>query len=582
MFKILAISMISLAVSFACKKNPPDDGKPHPKILKCTDGIRISWDYSTLRRIAPLPGRPAGYYGYARMIETSDGILACIYESSAGNIEITTSPDKGNSWSQPGIVFSNRNNINMAVPDIIELSDHSILAACNPRPKAPYTDERRFGIRVRKSTDGGKSWGPDQLIYEADYTFENGCWEPAFVQLPDGEVQLFFSNEAVYTSSGEQNISFFRSKDFGDTWTSNPEIAGFRAGRRDGMPVPLVLADKGELLVSIEDNKTGEFKPTIYREQIINNWHDGTITADDPRRSYHPLSEPLPAGIYAGGPFIERLKTGEVLLSYQSNLNRSKLWDRSAMIVEIGDDRGTVFSRRTVPFLIPDAGWGLWNSLAVIDGNTPVAITSTNAFSDYSTEVWMIKGKVIPEVLIPQGTPEIDGHPGDSCWQGTRPYFVGHNGKTSLSASLCFDANCLFVAGSLTNADAAAEPGIAPDAEISFQLDTERKGYAETHTGIFNFQITAGGTLTIRQGENGVWNEEAAPGAVPLKVVETDHGCVFEMAIPHGYTGISPDPANSLGVNFTLRYRTASGLINEESIGSNKPGQPFTWCKVRF
>ncbi|MBE0652459.1 MAG: exo-alpha-sialidase, partial [Bacteroidales bacterium] len=365
-----------------------------------TDGIRIAWDYATLKRVAPLPGRSPGYYGYARMIQLHDGRLACVYETSEGNVELTVSTDMGKSWKWPKTIFQTVNNITMAVPSILELNDQSLLVACNPRPREPYTDDRKFGIKVRKSIDGGATWMPEQTVYEAQSTFNDGCWEPAMVQLSGGEVQLYFSNEGIYTRSNEQDISLLRSFDLGETWTTEPEVAGFRKSRRDGMPVPLLLADRGELLISIEDNKAGEFKPSIYREKISDNWSGGFIGADDPRRTYHPLSDPLPLDIYAGGPYLARLHSGEVLLSYQTTLDRNKVWNYSSMAVEIGDSEGRLYSRRSVPFSMPVSKWGLWNSLAVIGDDVPVAITSTNAFSANSTEVWMITGRIIPEFPI--------------------------------------------------------------------------------------------------------------------------------------------------------------------------------------
>jgi hypothetical protein len=44
-----------------------------------------------------------------------------------------------------------------------------------------------------------------------------------------------------------------RSRDGGRTWGA-AERAGFRAGHRDGMPVPVSLADGSGVAVAIEDN----------------------------------------------------------------------------------------------------------------------------------------------------------------------------------------------------------------------------------------------------------------------------------------------------------------------------------------
>src|SRR5690606_35129826 len=96
--------------------------------------------------------------------------------------------------------------------------------------------------------------------------------EPAAIQLPNGQIQLFFANEGPYTGSSEQNISLLRSNDLGETWTVDPEIVSFRAGSRDGMPVPLLLQGSDEVIVAIEDNGKVNFKPYIIRNNLIENW----------------------------------------------------------------------------------------------------------------------------------------------------------------------------------------------------------------------------------------------------------------------------------------------------------------------
>jgi len=542
-----------------------------PLVQTPVDGIRIAWDFRSLTKIAPVDGR-SGYFGYARMAQLFDGRLACAYETSAGNVELVFSTDLGESWGNKQIVFEKRNNIAMAVPEIVELSDHSILVACNPRPRKPFTDDRKFGIKVRKSNDGGVTWESEQVIYKAQSTFENGCWEPSMIQLPGGEVQLFFANEGIYTTSGEQNISMFRSSDFGTSWSAEPEIIGYRKDRRDGMPVPLLLKEKAELLLAVEDNKTDQFKPTIFREKLAAKWSDGTITATDPRREYAPLTDPLADSIYAGAPYLEQLQTGEVILSYQTTWQRDIIWDKSAMAVEIGDENGRNFSRRSSPFKVPLSKQGLWNSLCVIDGNTPVAITSTNAYSSTSTEVWMIKGRVIPEFHIPVGTSVSDGSLNDACWQHKWPYFVGHTSGKQLFATLCKDAQNLYVAvkiDGLTSNDLNKT-----EEEFSFLVDTERKSYQAPHTGIFAFRVKSGGSVTIEQGQNGQWIQDKSESKIKVGHNLSGSLHTMELAIPLSLFPETFGQNKTIGINFLLQTTVP------EPITSTIQDQPYTWIRA--
>lgn len=560
----------------SCAKEAISQDGTAPAIQSPVDGIRIAWNFRSLTKIAPLDGR-SGYFGYARMVQLFDGRLACVYEAS-GNIELTVSSDSGTNWGTPQVIFASENNISMAVPEIIELKDHSILVGCNPRPRKPYTDDRKFGIKVRKSTDGGTSWLPEQVIYEALSTFGNGCWEPSFVQLPSGEVQLFYANEGVYTTSDEQNISMFKSVDSGKTWTNAPTIIGFRAGRRDGMPVPLLLPEKNELLVTVEDNKVGEFKPTIYHEKLTDNWADGFISANDSRRLYQPLKDQLADNIYAGAPYLARLLSGEVLLSYQSNINRTNLWNQSAMVVEIGDDGGTMFSRRSIPFVIPSTKSGLWNSLAVIQGSTPVAITSTNGFSSNSTEVWMIKGHVIPEFVVLQGTPTIDGQITDACWQQEWPYFVGHKSNVQMKAMLCLDETNLYWAARIDEVDLSADA----NNEVVFQLDTERMGYEKPHTGIFAFHCNLNGNLTVEEGNSGNWENQKEIGSFQYKITKQGNLYLMELSVPLEFLKTEFNKGNAMGINFILKYKLKSGNTVEESVSPNDGNRPYTWSPIQL
>ena len=158
---------------------------------------------------------------YARMIETGHDTLICVYEAG-GNIEATVSHDAGNSWQTPVTIVAKTDGVSMSVPDILELNDHSLLVSYNPRPhkiNGSWDTTKHFAIYTIKSYDGGATWKDKRLLYEAGATFENGCWEPSAVQLPSGEIQLFFSNEGIYTQSNEQNISLLRSTDNGVTWS---------------------------------------------------------------------------------------------------------------------------------------------------------------------------------------------------------------------------------------------------------------------------------------------------------------------------------------------------------------------------
>ena len=113
-------------------------------------GSRIFWDMSSKTTIFPSGT-------YSRMIQLQDGRLLAVAEG--GGVKISFSQDKGKSWSGARVIEENPDKMNYAVPDLIQLSDGTILVGFNPRPQEPYSEDRKFGIRVLRSTDNGETWG---------------------------------------------------------------------------------------------------------------------------------------------------------------------------------------------------------------------------------------------------------------------------------------------------------------------------------------------------------------------------------------------------------------------------------------
>src|SRR5690606_11716127 len=307
----------------ACGKDNPATVEPPPD-QPDQEEVYIQWDQQTRRKVSSGPN--TRYAGYARIIQLPDQSLLGIYEAD-GSVVSVKSRDLGNSWSEPVVVAARGEGTNMCVPDLLLLNDQkTLLALYNGRPFA-ISPDRKFDIRIKKSTDGGQTWADEKVLYEAGYEFENGCWEPAALQLPNGEIQLFFANEGPYTQSNEQNISMIRSQDNGINWTTDPEIVSFRPGRREGMPVPVLLNNGKDIVVAIEDNAIQTFKPYILRNSLEENWAT-TIGAESPNRSY-ALLQPVANEVYAGAPYIRQLSTGETILAYQGTEGRTHDMNRS-------------------------------------------------------------------------------------------------------------------------------------------------------------------------------------------------------------------------------------------------------------
>ncbi len=334
-------------------------------------GKTIVWDKSTLVEV-----QRGG--GYPRMIRLKGGdILACF--ELRGKVCVKRSADEGKTWDGfvevAGVPSGSASN-----PELLQLANGWVLLMYNERPKDGV---HRFSIHLSVSTDGGRAWRAHSLAYEADTVWDNGCWEPAAIQLPSGEIQLFFANENPYRESAEQEISLVRSFDNGRTWSKAKAIS-FRPNHRDGMPSPLMLQGGKGLVVAVEDNGYSVmFHPVIVHSSVEDNWKSRAASGGSPRR-WRAVKAPL-SSEWGGAPYIRQMPGGETVLSFQSSVGR-KL---PQIVVYVGDENARNFEGRSVPFEIKpeDAAW--WNSLFV--KNEP----TITAFSQCNGGVWAIDGRIV-------------------------------------------------------------------------------------------------------------------------------------------------------------------------------------------
>ena len=528
-------------------------------------GSRIFWDART-----PVTVFDGG--GYARMIELQDGRLMACCES--GGIKVSFSTNKGRTWSSPTLIAPNANNTPNCVPDLIQLSDETIIVGYNPRPREPYTQDRRFGIRLRRSTNGGRTWSQEIFVYDADYTFENGCWEPSFLQLPSGELQLYFADESPYTTSGEQQISMCRSFDGGLTWTE-PQRISFRSGYRDGMPVPVLLADGKTIVVAIEDNGwsgVGDFVPTTVRTTLANNWRNNfyvSATSSQRNRSINHNYCPVAKG---GAPYLRVLPNGETVLSHQSRYGDS---DNMKMYVYVGNKQAKDFKAMSKPFQQDSTKSCYWNSLAVIDTGIVVAVGGLNG------KIVMMKGYPIKQFMAPYSSQLTDGRlTGDTYYNpSAKQVPMGNETGTFSYADFSYDNDELHMTCMVFRQKARSEEPF-PDGVV-FYVDSKGASTDVPMPTSYRFSMLPNGTFSVSKGNKREWVEAHLPTVKAASVVASS-SYRLELAIPWSAIGLDAPPVDgNITVNLEVLTAGRSQQLVER-IPDASPTKPATWMPLKL
>ncbi|MBO7120547.1 MAG: exo-alpha-sialidase [Bacteroidaceae bacterium] len=529
-------------------------------------GSRIFWDSRS-----PVTVFSSG--GYARIIELSDGRLMACCES--GGIKVSFSTNKGKSWSSPKLIAPNYNDTPNCVPDLVQLADGTIIVGYNPRPSQPYTEDRRFGIRVRRSTDGGRNWSDEIFVYDADFTFENGCWEPSFLQLPSGELQLYFADESPYTSSGEQQISLCRSFDGGLTWTS-PQRISYRSGFRDGMPVPVLLADQKNIVVAIEDNGwdgIGDFVPTTVRVSLSNNWANGAYvngTSTNRNRSINYDYCPVAKG---GAPYLRVLPGGETVLSHQSRYGES---DNMKMYVYVGNKQAKDFKAMSKPFNQGTTKGCWWNSLAVIDTGIVVAVGGLDG------KIVMAKGYPMKQFLAPYSTPLVDGRLTSDdayCHASAKQIPMGCETGTFSYTDFAYDDAYLYMTSQVFRTHASSEEPY-PDG-INLYVDNKGAATNAPASSSRMYRILPDGSLTASRGTGSRWQETEIEGVI-VESSQTATGYRIEIAIPWTAIGLSAMPTTgNISINLETIISGSDGQTVEH-IPDASGTKPSTWMPLKL
>ena len=538
---------------------------------------RIYWDMNTRR----VPLSPPS--GYGRLIELQDGRLLMMGTAWSRGIEVTYSSDLGDHWTSPKTVIRHPDNYELCNPDFIQLPDGTILLGLNYRPVEPYSEDRPFTIGVLRSEDNGLTWSKMTRVHAASHLGQDGCWEPAFLLLPSGEIHCYFSLELE--GNNDQQIMLSRSYDNGLSWTTAQRVS-YRQGHRDGMPVA-ILTDNNEIVYSIEDNGQpgyNGFRATTIRCTLEDNW-SSWVDANSANRSKMLVGKADLSHISAG-PYIRKLPGGETVMSWMGECEGidGKGIDYYHHFVAVGDADCRNFRCTNHSFYVPEGGRASWGSVNVDNSGNVYAVAGTYAGGQTEGNA-VIRGRALKGFEAPYGTPKLDGTPSKDAWTYPmgRQLTMGSQTGNRFEMDFLYDDQNLYFYAYAVDPEIRLEEPIDKDG-IFLWLDVA--GCCDTYPqkGMYKFFFGADGAISMRRGEGNLWQaEELDPEGVVCEKRVSKRFYVFEGAIPWSVLGESgaPSPDRIMRINVQQRDLRTGALLNEK-IPEATDRSSWTWPELRL
>ena len=538
------------------------------------DGIRIAWQYRRQKYIGP------GSYG--RVIRRSNGEYVMVYSTGGSNIGGTNyirfQREPYANWTSPKITKSNNSYFTNKNAEIIELADGRLMYAWLYRTNF-NNSKGPSKIMAAYSTDGGQTWKDEQVIYTATETCGLGVWEPAMVQLPSGELQIYFANEAS-AGGGNQNISMRRSFNGGRSWQPGTEIVAYRSGSRDGMPVPVYLKNGKGIAVAIEDpGFMGTFKPMIVHTDADDNWASGLVDGNSTTHRwsiFQNSADYLPSSVYCGQPYLIQLHSGETVYSAASGEERDPVNsdNHGRMVVYVGNSSAKNFIARSFPFPFtndPNAR-AIWNSIMQYNDSTLLAVCTVEGEIS-KVGIWTSEGKILHPISCYQTD-------SNRKWNAVSDYlFMGAESQAEARVKSLWDTDSVYFQIQVDDKYITPSEDITESdgVEVFFSTIVPR---STTKSKQYRILVDVNGNVLTQHGSSTRWIADEMP--VRASVISQDEGYSVELAVPWSSIGGIPTTNNLYCCYQLHNFDIVSGktsFVHEVLSGSNID-KAATWMRM--
>ncbi len=590
----------------SCTLDPYDGGLHYISELNCEIGeldshageCNISTLEVDLRRTYHIDNGEfisEGNLWYPRLKLLSNGEYLLFFQDGrwGPNVFYTRSRD-GLEWDEPTLLFESHPTYNntytryYATCDALELSDGTLVVAAifhasrkTPTSAAPsrwlMTEK---GIVTKYSTDLGDSWSEPQVVYHGR------CWEPSFLELPDGTVQMYFTHsapkDAIYgTKMGNKvssGVAMLTSSDHGRNWEpivlEYPYVAKRIAQQQifeyngiqiltDQMPVAILLHDQKTIVMSAESLRPDE---SGHSTSIIRSHDFFARTLEENEYGPEDRDDMLVTG---AAPYIVQFPSGEVILSNFSGLKQK---------VYIGNETAEEFylTRSFNPF--PSQKVAMWGDLFVADSHTLLASSGDTIVEKGVVHNLASRGLGISHMVLNHridaktATMNVDGDTSD-WYDNTDALFVGSISQAQTSMRVAHDEDDLYllfehIDNTLTDKDYFYF-FVSDGSSVKYRIKGTPKAVDEVA------RIEGKKTVVLPQSQ---WRGQVRVYGTCSVNTDIDEGCVIELAMDRNLFG----DVDTLYVFMKMYNNDGGETYTWDGFNGLTESKMETWHRVRL
>lgn len=575
--------------------------------------VRIAWDKSTYQEMSSAPVCNADYsiepnLYYPRAKHLSDGSILLTFMNDHFGFDIYTrkSKDGGKTWSDAKLIrlsYSEESTVGkdkrvFVNPEFHQLKSGRILLAWQWRYIKGYNDlpntNQNCGVEMCWSDDLGETWSEPREVYRGRN------WEPAFAELPSGEIHMYITDSQQIRDGGSYAAtSLLRSFDGGKTWqgkelATNKDVEIISRtiwnGRgMDGMATAVILDDGKGIVAPIETwsgRDVYEQSPNLIRTTMEQNWRCDTVALRANGGPDFPYKKQIHKDIKGFGPYSCKLSTGEVVI-----LTNGRWKDVGGVFAVVGDRMGDNFSYITTAFSNGSAYWGSIDEInpnelmatATIRSNAgpmPAAGDATVGVKPQSRgKIVIIKGWLNRSREIKKGALKMQKV---SSFNPEGLWMLGKVALSKVYADFGYDSKYFYFGSYLFDKDIAA---FAPQNSDAGGILLSRPG-----KGTFKVVVNAKGDYTVYKEVRSSWQMLLWEyGKAETELVCTvnddsdeDIGYSALVKLPWSLIGGAPVKGEKIAVHQIHYHKNGvavkSGIRFEETEGENSdyPGEWLT------